>query len=285
MRPTAISGAAELSNGEIGYYTAVATAIPVLLVAYVVGVRDFVADSILPRIQNVTRGYTRRFFEVSRDVHDIRKALRALVSPFIAIVYQAVVVGLFVVVALLPAAGETASLRALYEGIRNPELQRLSEIGIIAAGIVVLFPLILHVARGYLFSTSFDFVGIAIGMLITPSLVLLVLARSKAFRFAVDRNVGLTYVTHDEVLKDRGADKLDEFFQVIWGGEPQKPGRLSWIDERSVLVFDRVREAGEDIGATRYERHWFKIVQVTAYANASDAEVVLAQERDASLDG
>jgi hypothetical protein len=276
---------ANLSNGEIGYYTAVATAIPVLLVAYVVGVRDFVAESIVPRAEKIAGNQSRRLFESARDVRSLPKAFRALSSPIVATLYQALVLAVFVAAALLPALGEAAALAALFGGSPNTELRTLSEIGIIAAGAVVLFPLGIHVIRAFLFSTpTYGYIGIGSGILLTPLLVALMLASRKLFGLPViDRDVRLVYVEHDGLRSYRGLDSFKEFCALAWGGERQHPGGLLWINERSVLVTDRTADPPARIGATRYERRGFKIVRLIAYADAEDARVALAQERDARL--
>ncbi len=272
--------ATPLSNGEIGFYTATATAIPVLLVAYAVSVRGWVNETILPRVEQIGHDRMHRMLESIRDIGDWRKAARAASGTLLDTLYQIALLGILAAAALLPAAGEVAALAALLNGSKVSGLQTMSEIGIIAAGVVVLFPLVIHVAWAWLSSTPY--VGIGSGITLTPLLAWLC-TQGRASR-VIDPDVNLLYVEHDGIRTFRGVDRMSAFSALAWSSPHQQPNGLQFINEREVLLFNRAADSWGRIGATRYERRWFKIVRLVAYADAEDARVTIAQERDAQLD-
>jgi hypothetical protein len=262
--------AAHLSNGEVGYYTAVATAIPVLLVAYLVGVQGFLSDKVGPRIETIWRNQALQVFDWLRDAEKPREGAQTLGYTLALLLYQAVGFGLLLAAVVLPATGEIAALQALFGGSPNSELRWLSEVGIAAAGIVVLFPLALRVLRVTLFSSPLLFI---MGELLLTLLLTRLLATSwKPLRlWVIDPDVRLVYVGGDGITTFRGSGSLDEFASLAWVDGHQQAGSLLPINEREVLVCDAEADPPRRLGATRYVRRGFRLVRLVSYSSAQDA--------------
>jgi hypothetical protein len=275
--------AAKLSSGEIGYYTAIATAIPVLLVAYVVGVQGFIRETLVPRVEKTRRNQSRRLFDVARDVGNLSEVLRTLGYTLTFLLYRMAGYVLLLAAVILPATGEIAALRALLGSSPSSELQSLSEIGVIAAGVVVVFPLTFRVLRIAFFSSPLTFIAgeLALTLFLTG---LLTMRWKPSARSLIDPEVRLVYIGGDGITIFRGSDSLDEFASLAWRDGRQPAGSVLPINEREVLVFDGEADPARRAGATRYARRGFRLVRLVAYASAEDARTQLAMARDSLED-
>jgi hypothetical protein len=138
-----------LNGGQIGFFTAIATVIPVLTLAYVVQGRT-VAAALILRAHD--RGRWRRLVEddyvrAPSALATLVKALELLQSSQEGQTYRqyAWSLAVFVVVlvcVLFPAAGEISSLNALLSNHASYHQRELAWIGLITSGLVVIGPMI-----------------------------------------------------------------------------------------------------------------------------------------------
>jgi hypothetical protein len=136
-----------LSNDDIGFYTAVATAIPALLIAYTVGLVSL-ASKLGSDYDRSMKVYllTILNFATSRS-GALMRALRTALSGSGSLL-ALIVVGLAVA---LPGVGEYESLDALAVGSASSITKALSVIGILIASVAVIVPLIVIVLRSFSF--------------------------------------------------------------------------------------------------------------------------------------
>jgi hypothetical protein len=136
-----------MTGTEIAFFAASATIIPVLLVAYVLGVNKMT--------QALGQRYFKSFGEYSQRVDEAlssregraKNTVRAVVAFFAAIVYQIGVLSLFTAAVALPSFGEYEALHALYADQTSSFARAASFYGALTAGAVVIAPLALTALR------------------------------------------------------------------------------------------------------------------------------------------
>lgn len=138
-----------MTGTDIAFFTAVATAIPVFLVAYVIGVQD--------TIEGFGKGYSAsstKYLQHLRDAltHEdgkMRNLFGALGALAAATVYQVASFILFIIAVGMPAAAEYASLHGLYVGHATSGSKSIALIGGLIAGAIVVMPLVARVLKVY----------------------------------------------------------------------------------------------------------------------------------------
>jgi hypothetical protein len=256
-----------LSNDDIGFYTAVATAIPALLIAYTVGLVSL-ASKLGSDYDRSMRVYLLTIvnFATSRS-GALTRALRTVLSGSGSLL-ALIVVGLAVV---LPGVGEYESLHALAAGSASSITKALSVIGIWIASVAVIVPLIIIVLRSFSFIpvvsywirvrknmqdvhsiySSWERGSVSSTQWMAPAI------EFKLFRRTAGPPSGWT-----------GPNNLANLVADAWGNKyPQWHGAVLLGPER-VMVFDRV---GTEDGATIFRIVEQKVTELFVYQDRERA--------------
>src|SRR6266566_1788295 len=132
---------ADMGGTDIAFFTAVATAIPVFVVAYAVGVNKLISESLRPRADSSMRTYLWRLAQAPIDAGSRGSVFRVLRAAMPTGGWDLVQGVLFVIAVVLPGVGEATALYALYANDASPTTRLWSLLGALTAGLVVLAPL------------------------------------------------------------------------------------------------------------------------------------------------
>jgi hypothetical protein len=255
-----------MSTGEAGYYTAVATAIPVLLVVYVIGVNDFVTNRVLPRHQDATRQYTVGMVAMLRG-GGFRHALRGSGGLVLAFLYGWLIALVFVAAVVLPAVGEVLSLRALFLNSASEAAETWSAVGLAAAGVIVVTPLALKAGGIYFQNPPLAFMGRAV---VTFALVLWVYRKWKTH--ALRKNgwarpdVKLSFTGLQGRIERGGSRQLMAFGTIAWASQLPRLGGIRILDADSALALN-----ADGKGAVYLQRRKLRIAVIAAWEDADQA--------------
>lgn len=138
-----------MNGTDIAFFTAVATVIPVFLVAYVIGVQK-----IMEGFGKRYSGSSAKYLQHVRDVlkqedGKLRNFFSALGALAAATIYQVASAILFIIAVGMPAAAEYASLHGLYVGHASSSSKTIALIGGLVAGAIVVLPLVARVLKVY----------------------------------------------------------------------------------------------------------------------------------------
>jgi hypothetical protein len=138
-----------MSATDITFYAAVATVIPVFLVAYVVVVRETMGSLGEGYSKSSQRYLERLLYAVKNEDGKLSSILDAMWSLIRATAYQIASVTIFSVAVAMPAAAEYASLHALYAGNAASSSKTIGLVGALIAGGIVVGPLVVNVLKVY----------------------------------------------------------------------------------------------------------------------------------------
>jgi hypothetical protein len=146
--------AAALGQGQIGFYTAATTAIPVLMLTYLVEMAAF-ATRVAERVDQFAEKGEDAFQRASSsDTVRISELLSAAVMALILstlsrVVRNGLIVPALLAAAGLPTAGEVCALAALAEDRSNHAFLVVTWLGVAVSLIIVLSPVVYAVAILY----------------------------------------------------------------------------------------------------------------------------------------
>lgn len=140
---------ASLTGTEVGFYAAVATIIPVFVLAYVVALNRILGQTLAPRGARSTDSYVQFLLAVYNRERWGKPAVRALGAFLLATVYQLVIIALFVVAVALPSIGEYAALHALYVDRSASSAKTLGLLGALIAAAIVITPVAWTTLKSY----------------------------------------------------------------------------------------------------------------------------------------
>jgi|GEM_PF-3901213 len=129
---------------DITFFATVATVIPVLLVAYVVGVKDTLAGFRESQSESSRQYLQRSLDALQRTDGKLQSIRRATWELAKASAYEIAGIFLFIVSVGMPAAAQYASLHALYVGHAASSSKTVCLIGALLAGAIVVAPLALR---------------------------------------------------------------------------------------------------------------------------------------------
>ncbi len=127
-----------MNPSEIAFLATVATIIPVFLVAYAVGVRTLMEETLGQRYFDSFGDYLRKVGQAARGEKSL---LSALASMLLSTFFQTVIFAVFVVAAGLPALAEFEALYGLYSGETSSSSKTLCMVGAMTAAAIVVAPL------------------------------------------------------------------------------------------------------------------------------------------------
>lgn len=255
-----------MSTGEAGYYTAVATAIPVLLVVYVIGVNDFVTNRVLPRHQDATRQYTVGMVAMLRG-GGFRHALRGSGGLVLAFLYGWLIALVFVAAVVLPALGEVYSLRALFLNSASEAAERWSAVGLVSAGVIVVTPLALKAGGTYFQNPPLAFMGRAV-----LTFVLILWVYRKWDKHPLERNgwarpdIKLSFTGRQGRIENVGSGQLMAFGTNAWAAGLPHLGGIRLLDAHSALAL-----SADGQGAVYLQRRKLRIAVIAAWEDADQA--------------
>lgn len=132
---------AGLRPAQVAYYTAVATAIPVLLVAYMLNVNRVVKEGLAPRYLRSENENARRLSTLIVAPFSQGRSIRAAIGYAAPMLWLIAIIVVLLAAAVLPGLGEFEAVRALYVAKSTPLSKALCLVGLLTAGIVVIAPL------------------------------------------------------------------------------------------------------------------------------------------------
>lgn len=180
---------------DITFYATVATVIPVLLVAYVIAVRDTMG-AFGEAYSAASRRYAQRMREAIEKEDGRAKNLFDAVGAILETsTYEIATFVLFVVAVGLPAAAEYASLHGLYAGHASGSSKTICLIGALVAGAIVVAPLVARVFRVY---RPFPF---TIGLMASSSLSC---GRQAPPPTAIPQSIRQASTTTERMLREAG---------------------------------------------------------------------------------
>lgn len=255
-----------MQTGEANYYLGVATAIPVLLVVYVIGVNDFVTDHVLPRHRDAVRRYTVGMVAMLRG-GGFRHALRGSGGLALALLYGWLVALVFLAAVVLPVIGEVYSLRALFLNSASEAAETWSAVGLAAAGMIVVTPLALKACGIYFQNPPLAFAGRAV---LTFVLVLWVYRKWKTRGLRKNRwarpDVKLSFTGQPGGIERAGSGQLMAFGKVAWASGLPRLGGIRILDADSALAINEDAK-----GAVYLRRRKLKIAVIAAWEDADQA--------------
>ncbi len=125
----------------VAYYTVVATALPVLLVAYVLNVNRMVKKSLGQRYLRSERENARRLSTLIIAPLSQERFMRAAIGYVAPAFWLVAIVIVLCAAAVLPGLGEFEAVRALYLAESTPLSRTLCMVGLLTAGVVAIAPL------------------------------------------------------------------------------------------------------------------------------------------------
>jgi len=263
----------EMSTSEAGFYTAVATAIPVLLVAYAVSLNRFASDKAGPAYDRSMKSFVLGFVNfATRRTAVVRRVAGGLLSGTGSI---ALLLGVSMAV-VLPGVGEYESLHALASGSASSLTEVLTWVGVLVALGVAAAPLLFKIVR------SFSFV---------PFVKYLVAAKRNAQSIEelyshwehsegrLDPRIALDYVDGAGTSSWKGSDNFPEFCSKAWGESFPEWRGTEFVDDKRLLVYDRIGEAKR---ATFFEVADGKVSHLITYSNRDQAIAENEERRKAS---
>jgi hypothetical protein len=132
---------ASLSPSRVAYYTVVATALPVLLVAYVLNVNRMVKDSLGRRYLRSEQENARRLSTLIIAPLSQERSLNAAIGYVTPVFWLVAIVIVLCAAVVLPGLGEFEAVRALYLAESTPLSRTLCLVGLLTAGVVAVAPL------------------------------------------------------------------------------------------------------------------------------------------------
>ncbi len=252
------------------FYLAVATAIPVLLVVYAVGVSRYSAKLGESYDANVRVIVASVLNFVTRPSGWLRSALRATGASLLGGAYLllALLALLFVV---LPGVGEYEALHALSSDSASSTAEALSLIGVLAALLATIAPLVLVALRLVPFVPFVSHGLTAVRSLRTVRGVYSSLGRAGRDAGAwAGEALSLICVEDDESRAARWERRADfaQLAQLAWGeGWPEWEAAVVH-DDRRVLVLDLVGSARQ---ATFFELDRRKVARMVVYRDRQQA--------------
>jgi hypothetical protein len=132
---------AGLRPSLVAYYTVVATALPVLLVAYVLNVNRMVKKSLGQRFLRSEEENARRLSTLIIAPLSQERFRRAAVGYMAPAFWLVVIIIVLCAAVVLPGFGEFEAVRALYLAKSAPFSRTLCMVGLLTAGVVAIAPL------------------------------------------------------------------------------------------------------------------------------------------------
>jgi hypothetical protein len=138
--------AASLTATEVGFFSVVATVIPVFLLAYLIQLGKTV-DVLRPRVESGWRKYFGMavLIGVQRPPKGrVRAVAAGVLGLTTALAFGVVIQAVLAVAVLAPAAAEYVALHALYADKTSEAAKQLCVIGAVIAGGIVIAPLVVR---------------------------------------------------------------------------------------------------------------------------------------------
>ncbi len=251
-----------MTKSETDFYVAVASAIPVLLVAYTFQFTQFATYKLGP-------GYDRsmRTYLLSATNFATRRAVAIGRASGALLITLGVGASLIILVlsVVLPAIGEYESVNALAAGSASSTTKAWAWIGLWAALIAVTVPLVFVVLRAFSF---FPFIAYWRTVRENAEDMEGIYDNWPAGENWFDATTLFRFESGAESRQWIGALNFDTFRTEAWGGAfPEHRGTVI-LDDKRVIMFDRV---GSQKGATLFEVEDQKLKQVVAYNSRDQA--------------